>query len=427
LNFCIHISLKFVELLSFFTYYDTMTFINRLIQAKIQGILSRGKSVLLLGPRQTGKTTLLAHQIKADITYSFVEADLRRRYETNPENLVAEIKAYRQLNKDTPLPIIIIDEIQKVPVIMDSIQDAIDQNLAIFVLTGSSARKLKHQKANQNVNLLPGRVIELHMDALSLPEIPPSLANIEDLILNGSLPEVIQQENTLYKEELLTSYVSLYLEEEVRAEALVRNLASFSQFLSYAAVEAGNETNISRISQEIGIPRQIISEYYQILLDCLVVNRVEPVTSCTSRRRLSKSPKYLFFDMGVRRVAAGEGLRLPQKYYDSLFEQFIGIELLKLIRLYAPQAKLKYWHDHKGPEVDFVIELNRQFIPIEVKWTENPSSKDARHLIKFMGEHDCIQPALVVCRTPKPIELNENILAISWIDMPKTIKDLLSP
>ena len=421
------ISLKSVELFSFFYYCLGMTFINRLIQNKIQEILSRQKSVLLLGPRQTGKTTLLARQIKADITYSFIEADLRRRYETNPEYLVSEIKAYRQLHKSKTLPIVVIDEIQKVPAIMDSIQDAIDKKLAVFVLTGSSARKLKHQNANQDVNLLPGRVIELHMEALSLLEIPQELAKIDDLILNGSLPEVIQQKNTQHKEELLTSYVNLYLEEEVRAEALVRNLASFSQFLSYAAVESGAEVNISKLSQEIGTPRQIISEYYQILLDCLVVNRIDPVTNCTTRRRLTKSPKYLFFDMGVRRVAAGEGLRLPQKHYGHLFEQFIGIELLKIIRLYAPQAKLKYWHDHAGPEVDYVIEYNRQFIPIEVKWTENPSTKDARHLVRFMDEYDCVKPAYVICRTPRPMQLNDNTLAIGWDQMACVIRDVLNP
>ena len=404
-----------------------MNFINRVILGKIREILSRGKSILLLGPRQTGKTTLLLKEIQADLSYSFIEADARRRYEANPESLVAEIKAHRQLHKSEKPPLVIIDEIQKIPHIMDSIQDAIDKKLAIFILTGSSARKLKHQKKTQNINLLPGRVIELHMEALSLLEIPPDLAEINDLILNGSLPEVIQQTHIQHKEELLTSYVNLYLEEEVRAEALVRNLANFSQFLAYAAIESGAEINISKLSQELGIPRHTINEYYQILIDCLVVSRVDALTSCTSRRRLTKSPKYLFFDMGVRRIAAGDGLQLSQKYYGNLFEQFVGIELLKLIRLYAPQAKLKYWHDHAGPEVDYIIEYNRQYIPIEVKWTETPSQKDAKHLVKFLSEYDCMHPAYVVCRSPRSVELGENVLAINWKDMANALKSILSP
>lgn len=402
-----------------------MPFIKRLIQHKIEDILSRGKSVLLLGPRQTGKTTLLAHQVKADIAYSFIEADLRRRYESNPEILIDEIKAYLQLHQINDLPIVIIDEIQKVPDIMDPIQDAIDRKLAKFVLTGSSARKLKHNRNNQAINLLPGRVIELHMEALSLLEIPKPLPSIEDLILNGSLPEIIQQTRIQHKEELLTSYVNIYLEEEIRAEALVRNLGSFSRFLSYAAVDAGKEINLNKLSQEIGVSRYTINEYFQILIDCLIIDRIDPVTDLTTRRRLTKSPKYLFFDTGIRRVAAGEGLRLPQKYYGDLFEQFIGIELLKLIRVFAPQAKLKYWHAHAGPEVDYVIEYNRQFIPIEVKWTSTPTKGDAKHLLKFIQEYECITPAYVVCRTPRPMALSDNILAINWESMPEIIRKQL--
>ncbi len=402
-----------------------MEFIARIIQHKIEAILSRGKSILLLGPRQTGKTTVLNHQIKPDIEYSFIEAEVRRRYERNPEVLIKEINAYTQLHQSKLLPIVIIDEIQKVPAIMDTLKRAIDKKLAIFVLTGSSARKLRGHKKDEDVNLLPGRVIELHMEALSLLEIPKPLPGIDDLILNGSLPEIIQQQHIEHKEELLTSYVNIYLEEEIRAEALVRNLASFSRFLNYAAVEAGKAVNINNLSQEIGVSRHTIGEYYKILTDCLIIDRVDPITDLTTRRRLTKSPKYLFFDMGIRRVAAGEGLRLPQKYYEELFEQFVGVELLKLIRLFAPQAKLKYWHDHAGPEVDYVIEYNRQFIPIEVKWTTVPSKGDARHLFKFINEYDCMRPAYIICRAPQPMELNENILAIGWEMMSSIIQKVL--
>lgn len=406
-----------------------MTFINRLIQSRVEQILSRGKSVLLLGPRQTGKTTLLAHQITTDLEYSFIKPDVRRRYEQNPEILISEINAYitlqRLKEKIEVKPIVLIDEIQKVPAIMDPTQDAIDDNLATFVLTGSSARKLKRNREGEDINLLPGRVIELRMDALSLLEFPKGLPEINDLILNGCLPEVVLQSNSQDKEELLTSYVNIYLEEEIRAEAVVRNLASFSRFLTYAAVEAGKEINVNNLSEEIGVSRHTIGEYYQILLDCLVAERIEPITNTTSRRRLTKSPKYLFFDMGIRRVAAGEGLRLPQQYYGELFEQFVGIELLKLIRLYAPQAKLRYWHDHAGPEVDYVIEFNRQYLPIEVKWTSTPTKSHAKHLLKFLDEYDCVKPAYIVCQTPRAMEIAENVLAIGWDIMPELIRDFL--
>src|SRR5262245_7623437 len=139
-----------------------MKFIARIIQHKIEEILSRGKSILLLGPRQTGKTTLLNHQVKADIGHSFIDAAVRRRYEANPEILISEIKAYVKMHEIKTVPVVIFDEIQKAPEIMDTIQAAIDKKLAIFVLTGSSARKLKRCRGAEEINLLPGRVIELH-------------------------------------------------------------------------------------------------------------------------------------------------------------------------------------------------------------------------------------------------------------------------
>lgn len=402
-----------------------MAYIKRLIQTRVEDILSRGKSIMLLGPRQTGKTTLLTHEVKADLEYTFLNSETRRRYETDPDTLLNEIDAYTKIKKLTRQPIILIDEIQKVPAIMDAIQNAIDNKLARFVLTGSSARKLKRNQEQQDINLLPGRVIQLHMDSLSLLEIPPPLPDIEDLLLNGSLPEVIQQNSAQHKEQLLQSYVNIYLEEEIRMEAVVRNLASFSRFLTYAAVEAGNEINVNNLSQEIGVSRHTINEYYQILIDCLIADRIEPITDLTTRRRLTKSPKYLFFDLGIRRIAAGEGLRLPQKYYGQLFEQFVGIELLKIIRLQAPQANLKYWHDHAGPEVDYVIEYNRQYIPIEVKWTSNPTKQNTRHLVKFMQEYNCATPAYVICRTPRAVTLGDDIIAINWRELAHIIAKLL--
>ena len=100
----------------------------------------------------------------------------------------------------------------------------------------------------------------------------------------------------------------------------------------------------------------------------------------TTRRRLTKAPKYLLFDLGIRRIAASEGLKLPQKYLGDLFEQFIGIEILNLIKIFAPQAQCYYWRDHTGPEVDYIIEFNRQYLPVEVKWTSKPTRSDGKHL-----------------------------------------------
>ena len=119
-------------------------------------------------------------------------------------------------------------------------------------------------------------------------------------------------------------------------------------------------------------------------------------------------------------------MRLPEKYFGALFEQLIGIEILKLIRIFARQAKLRYWRDHAGPEVDYIIEYNRQYLPIEVKWTKQPAKSDAKHIITFMKEYDCAKPAYLVCQTPRSFEIAENIIAINWLDLPYNIKKFLN-
>ena len=268
-----------------------MPYIKRLIHPILNKILKSNKSIMLLGPRQTGKKTMVEKNIHADLSYSFLEAETRRRFENNPELLINEIKGFSATNQSKGLPIVLIDEVQKNPEIMDTIQLAIDKKLANFVLTGSSVRKLRRNK--KEVNLLPGRVIELHLSALSLLEVSEDL-NLEDLLLNGMLPEIFLKEDSQLKELLLTSYVNIYLEEEIRQEALVQNYPSFSRFLTYAAVDAGKQLNVTNLSREIGISRHTIEDYYQILEDCLIADRIEPIIDVTTRRRLTKAPKYLF-------------------------------------------------------------------------------------------------------------------------------------
>lgn len=401
-----------------------MDYIERLLRSTFEKVLKHNKSILLLGPRQTGKTTLVEELVQTDLAYSFLDPSTRRRFEEDPELLINEIKGLVRTKKIKERPLIFIDEIQKIPEIMNTLQLIIDKKMANFILTGSSLRKLRRK--NKDVNLLPGRVIELNLGALSLLELSDEICpDIEDLLLNGSLPEVILQTDSQYKELLLTSYVDIYLEEEIRAEAFVQNLSSFSRFLTYAAVDSGKLLNTTNLSKEIGVSRRTIDEYYQILEDCLIADRIEPLSNHHTRRKLAKSPKYLLFDLGIRRIAAGEGLRLPQKYYGDLFEQFIGIEILKLIKIFAPQAKCFYWRDHTGPEVDYVIEFNRQYLPIEVKWTSKPSKKDARHLLLFIKEYECALPAYIVCQAPNPIEINSDIIAVNWKDISEIVRDFL--
>lgn len=400
---------------------DKMNF-QREITSKINMVIKKKKSVLLLGPRQTGKTTLIQSKFTPDISYNLLIPELRRQFEQRPDDLADEILAFVKLNQNK-IPLVYIDEVQLVPQLLDIIQYIIDQKNAQFILTGSSARKLLKRK--EGVNLLPGRLIDCYLGSLTLTEMASSKPPLEDLLLNGSLPEVVQQKIPTDKDMLLKAYINLYLEQEVRMEALVRDLGRFSQFLTLAAIEAGKPTNISKISEDIGVNRQTILDYFQVLEDCLIIERIEPISKSQTRKKLTRSSKYLFFDTGVRRLAANESLSISEKYYGDLFEQFVGIECLKLLKLHSPLSKLRYWKDPTGPEVDYVIEHDRQFLPIEVKYTKNPSAADGRHLKKFLAEYDCLDIALVVCRTEKPKMLAERIMAISWHDLPQYLVSTL--
>jgi len=348
-----------------------MHYLPRLLEKNIAEILTSGKSILLLGPRQTGKTTLI-NQIPATKRISLANPRDRLRYEKEPFALTAEIEEIAEKNNR---PIIVIDEIQKLPILMDAVQDLIDRKIAQFLLTGSSARQLKRKG---NTNLLPGRVIPLRLDPLTQNEQKSLPLTLNNLLIYGSLPEIVLLENTNDRERLLDAYTTIYLEEEIRAEAIVRNLGHFARFLELAASESGKIVNFSKLSQEIGISHSTIASYYQILEDCLIVERIEPITISKTRRKLSKTQKYVFYDLGVRRVAAREGDLLAKEQMGHLFEQYVGLELIRTVRLNNQRIFLKYWRDPAGPEVDWVIEVNNSYIPIEVKWTDLPKKYDIK-------------------------------------------------
>lgn len=375
----------------------------RIIETKIKETLKRNKSILLLGPRQTGKTTL-AKKFKADLFLTLIDPQIRQRYELNPGLLISQVKALPK-KKQNELPFVILDEVQAVPNIMDAVQILIDERIAVFFLTGSSARKLK--------NLLPGRVIKYQLDPLTITEFFKINQDLDSYLINGTLPGICALKNQTIIEEELQSYVITYLEEEVRKEALVRNLAAFAHFLQLACIESGNLVSFRNISQEIGVTHTTIAEYYNILEDCMVIERFEPITKSQTRKRLTTSPKFIIFDCGVRRIGAKEGTSLPREKMSQLFEQWVGLELRRMLRAKLSLAEVKFWRDHAGPEVDWVIEDQNQYLPIEVKWTDTPKLADAKHLIKFMQEYNAPK-GFIICRTPEPLYLTNQIMAVPW-------------
>lgn len=385
-----------------------MDFISRQIEGRFQKALGRKKSILLLGPRQTGKTTLVKN-LHADLYINLARPSVRQAYERDPGHLTREVEAMAP-----HFPLVIIDEVQKVTPLLDAVQDLIDSQVAQFILTGSSARRLRR---NGEVNLLPGRVLLLRMDPLLISESTTLSPSIEELLLYGSLPHILLEKSVENREEDLFSYVTTYLEEEIRAEALVRNIGAFGNFLKLAALESGCISNFHKLSQDIGVSNPTISEYYQILVDCLIAERIEALSQSHTRKKLIKSPKFLIYDLGVRRLAAGEGCDIPDKYMSDLFEQWVGLELSRLMRTFPQKSSLMHWRDAAGAEIDWIVEKEHQYIPVEVKWTKNPRPNHARHVHSFIQEYPNSSKGYVICRIPKAQKLTEQVMALPWQEL----------
>jgi predicted AAA+ superfamily ATPase len=395
-------------------------YFRRRLEGELKRQLERGKSVLLLGPRQTGKTTLV-NALDAALRISLVSPRARQRYERDPSVLVDEVGALPRGRSRGRPPLVIVDEVQKVPALMDVAQSLVDERTAQLVLTGSSARKLRR---GQEINLLPGRVVALRLDPLAIEEDPR--ATLRELLLFGSLPAIRSTRRLADKESDLYSYVETYLEEEVRQEALVRNVGQFSRFLELAALESGRVANFARMGADVGISSVTISAYFDILVDCLVAERIEPITRSVSRKKLTKSSRFVLFDLGVRRLAAREGTRLGRNRMGELFEQLVGLELIRFCRLHIPQARVRFWRDPDGPEVDWVVEHQGRYLPVEVRLSARPTERDTRHLRAFMAEYRC-RGALVVCDAPRPLSLTPAIQAVPWRELPSHLSRMLTP
>jgi len=325
----------------------------RFTQTQIESLINSGNSLLLLGPRQVGKTTLINKLLETKsntITYSLQNPRVRQDMEIDPGRLIREIEAFEKP------PIVFIDEIQKVPALFDAIQLLIDNHKAKFILTGSSARKLKRQ----GVNLLPGRVIYKRLDSMLWSELglikesnikelkiehisSNSTYTFEDVLVFGSLPLLVQASSEI-RVDLLQSYSHIYLEEEIRAESISRKIGSFAHFLELSAHESGKNLNLTKLSFESGVSIPTIKNYYQILEETLIVERIDPFKK-NARKRILSSPRYYYFDIGVRnalaRLPLETGIVAAQK--GVLFEHFVILELLRRIRALNKQYKLYYW------------------------------------------------------------------------------------
>lgn len=377
--------------------------VKRKIYEIIQTQLKKTKNLLILGPRQVGKTTLVK-SLKFDFEINLATRQERLKYEKNPELLTQKI-----LNlKIKKTPLIYIDEIQNVPALLSEIQVLIDEKKAQFILTGSSARKLK---MDTEINLLPGRLIHIYMDPFSDDEFPQSM---DDILSFGQLPQIAIEEDHEQKDLELNSYVESYIDEEIRKETRVRQIAPFARFIELAAIQSGRISNFAEISKELGPTIVTIQSYFQILEDTLFVKRIDPYLKNSSRKKLTKSSRYLFFDLGVRRIASGEGQKFLPERKGELFEHYLGNEILKWIHYSCPLAKLYFWRDSDGPEVDWLLEYKGRLLPIEVKWNTQPKKSDARHLLTFLNEYPDASHGLIVSRAEDPYSLEKEIRVIPY-------------
>jgi len=385
---------------------------------------------IVFGARQTGKTTLLRDLLDPDLDYNLADPEERGRLLAQPGLFRRECEAARVAGLRTT---VFVDEAQLVPSVFDAVQVLYDREPSgfLFVLCGSSARKLRETGAN----LLPGRSLLHHLYPLVLSERPgpggfrPRLPGIpaaksgnsaeptDDLVGRlsfGDLPGVLNAPAEI-RESLLRSYATIYLEEEIRREGYVKDWGAFLNFLKLAAAESGQSLNYAKISRETGLSQPTVKSHYQLLEDMFVGFRIPAYTRST-RKNLLGHARFCFFDLGVRHAAAGlrpcEDTVLADP--GPCFEQWVGLELHRRLG-YCGRGALSYFRTRDGMEIDYILEFDKRLTPIEVKWTENPDPQDARHLRTFLKEHaDEASEGYLVCRCPRPAKLADNITAIPW-------------
>lgn len=327
----------------------------------LETVLKR-KSVLLLGPRRTGKSFFIINQIKPDRIINLLEADTFRKFSARPELLREVIQ-----DKDK---IVAIDEIQKLPSLMDEVHSLIETRGINFILTGSSARKL----IRSHTSLMAGRAKRMYLHPLVSAEITNYKLN--EILKHGSLPIVF---NTDDPWDELKDYTGLYLKEEILAEALVRKVENFSRFIDFAAMSNGQILNYESIARDAQVPARTIREYYALLEDTLMGFILHPIKSTVKRKCISTG-KFYFFDIGVLNSIVGrKTVSAKTKEYGALFEHFIFLELKAYINYFSTDSQLGFWRSDEN-EVDFVVNGK---IAIEVKATEMVQEKHLKGLLKF--------------------------------------------
>lgn len=370
--------------------------------------LPKRGTLFLFGARGVGKSTALKQQFAVAETHvvNLLLPELEQRYALSPTTFAREVASLPASIKR-----VVIDEVQKVPPLLDVVQHLIeDQKSPLqFVLTGSSARKLKSGSAN----LLAGRAAVHRMFPLFSEELGGA-GDVEALLRFGSLP-VILQYPTEARDSYLRSYATTYFKEEVAAEQLVRKIEPFRRFLPVAAQMSGEIINYSAIAQDVGVDVKTVQSYFSILEDTLLGFFLEPWHDSV-RKRQRKAPKFLFFDTGVTRALAGQLKVTPSpstSYFGQLFEQRVIQEIVHRNQTLELDLQLGYLRTEKDVEIDLIIQRpdgRKQLV--EIKSTEHVRDKEARHLLAFEPLFPKAE-FLLLSRDPRRQKLGK-IRALPW-------------
>ncbi len=383
--------------------------------------IEKNKSILLLGPRQTGKSTLIKELLGSnDIYINLLLTGEFNKYNKEKGRFHSEILFHF---KQKGPSLCIVDEIQKIPELLDDIHDLIENTGMVFILTGSSARKLR----SKGVNLLAGRALPRSLYPCVYSEIG-DIFLLEKALIYGTLPKLWNGDLTTHedKSDFLTAYCHTYLKEEIQQEAIVRKLDSFSRFLDIAAINDGQIVNYSTIGRECGISAKTVKGFYEILEDTLLAHKIEGWNK-SIRKQLISHPKYYFFDCGVSNsLCHWVKEELNKEERGRKFEQFVLLQLIALNSYHKYNLNFYHWRDKNGNEVDFLITKGLKILAaIELKSNTSVHISDTKGLQSFLTENEEV-PCYIITPSGNPREIQKSILHYNWKEFIENIFNKLS-
>lgn len=364
-------------------------------------------SYFLFGPRGTGKTTWLKQNCINELTIDLLDPGLYRRYKARPERL-------RELVKGNPdKEIVIIDEIQKVPEILDVVHALREEKPSLqFILTGSSARKIKQN----GMDLLGGRAVVRTLHPFMASELEGKF-NLEKSLKTGLVPLIFSSQDP---EDTLNAYIALYMKEEIQMEGLVRNLGNFARFLEAVSFSHGSVLNISNVARECEVERKTVQGFMEVLYDLLMAYSL-PVFTKRAKRAVVKHLKFYFFDTGVYRTLRPSGpLDRPTDIEGPALEGLVAQTLRAWLDYSLSSCRLYYWRTKAGTEVDFIVYGKEGFWAIEVKNTQKIRRNELRPLKTFHQDYPECQPIFVYRGDEKL--LVDNILCVPCESFLESIK-----